>query len=152
MIVDPLATVITYLNSRQELACLAGRVAAKHKFGLGIELPGDTASDTWPLDSQALRIQAAAGASDISTGRQILDLIATCYGPSQQDAMTVYQSLVSVCRVTERTIIQLAEHRALLYFLVVATPPTLGFEVIGSDNGVDFAQCTLRTAVAECSV
>lgn len=152
MIVDPLATVIAYLNTRQELAFLDGRIAAKHKFGLGVELPGDTAPDAWPLDASALRVQAAVSTSDISTSRQTLSLTATCYGASQQDAMTVYQALVSACRATERTIVQLADRRALLYFLIVATPPILGLEVIGIDHGIDFAQCMLRTAIAECSV
>lgn len=149
MIPDPLAIVMAYLNHHPALALLDGRIAAKHKFALGAEA-ADTDGDSWLLGSQALRLQPLPGAANVTTRRQTLDMVATCYGASQASAMEVYRVLVSVSRTTERTLVATADGNVLLYFVSVISTPILGFESIGDAHGVDYAQITLRTAVAEC--
>ncbi len=146
MIPDPLAVVMAYLSTHPALALLAGRIAAKHKFAL------EDGGDVWALGSQALRVQPLPGPADTDFHRQTLDMAATCYGASQASAMEVYRALVTVSRTTERTLVAAADGTVLLYFALIVSTPVLGVELIGDVHGVDYAQFTLRTAIAECYV
>ena len=150
--IDPVATVITYLATTAPLRdVVAGRVAAKHKFAL----PGDrdgAAPDAWPVPSRALRVQAGGGTPDISTARHVLDLSVTAFGASQADAMAVVGALMTVIRAHERSRVVVATNAALLYTLTVVSPALFGFEPIGDQVGLDIVSLTLRAVVAECSI
>ena len=150
--IDPVATVIAHLAAAPAVAAVVGvRVAAKHKYGLGLS-DNDANPDTWPVGAQALRIQPASGTPDIDTPTQRLDLQATCFGESQARAMAVYRAVVTVCRETLRTRVPTADGDALLYYLVAVGAPVFGFEALGEQVGVDTVTLTLRTAVAECPI
>ena len=148
--IDPVATVIAHLAASPSVRAVVGvRVAAKHKYGLGLS-DNDANPDAWPVGAQALRIQPASGTPDLDTATQRLDLQATCFGESQARAMAVYRAVVATCRETQRTRVVTADGDALLYYLVAAGAPVFGFEPIGDQVGVDTVTLTLRTAVSEC--
>ncbi len=149
--IDPIATVIAYLIAAPELATLEGRIAAKHKFGM-VSDAGLPVDDRWTLGQQALRVQPVESDADSTTARHTLDLLATCYGASQQEAMAVALHLIAVCRRTGRTMVGTDAGMALLYYLLTAGAPTFGFESIGEAHGSDMVTLTLRTAIAECPV
>lgn len=149
--IDPIATVIIYLTTTPELVALEGRIAAKHKFGMTSDA-GVTTDDRWTLGQQALRIQPAGGEADIATPRATLDLTATCYGGSQQEAMAVALQLTAACRRAGRTMVVTDVGTALMYYVLVSSAPMFGFEPVGEANGSDMVTLTLRTAIAECPV
>lgn len=151
-IIDPVAVVLAYLADRQAIRAVCGdRVAAKHKYGLGLTA-ADVAPDTWPVGATALRVQPAGGIADQATSRQVTDLQLTCFGDSQAQAMQVYGAIVAVTRATQRTAVPTATGTGLLYYLVITTPPQFGFEPIGDQVGVDTVTVTAQAAVAECAL
>lgn len=150
--IDPIATVIAYLSAEPAVRAVVGsRLAAKHKYGLGLS-DNETNPDAWTPGQQALRIQPAGGTPDVDTATQRLDLVATCFGESQARAMEVYRGLITACRHTERTRVPTADGDALLYYLVAVGAPVFGFEPIGDQVGVDYVTVTLRCAVSECEL
>jgi len=151
-VIDPVATVITYLATTAPCSAVtAGRVAAKHKFALPTDRDG-AAPDAWPVPSRALRVQAGGGVPDISTARHVLDLSVTAFGASQADAMAVVNAVQAVIRAHERTRVVTPNGAALLYTLTVVSPALFGFEPIGDQVGLDIVSLTLRAVVAECPI
>ena len=149
MIADPLQTLLAYLASRTETATVtSGRIAAKHKFAL----PGPqnlTTPDSWPFPSRAIRVQTAGGTPDIHTRRWRIEAQAACFGPSQHDAMVVALAVLDIARTTPRTRVSLGATAALLYELLVVDSPTLGWEPLGEQIGIDTVTFTLRATIAE---
>lgn len=150
--IDPIATVIAFLaQSPPVYALTQGRVAAKHKYGLGLN--GDyVAPDAWVVGAQALRIQPGGGTPDINASVQRLDLLVTCFGESQARAMDVYRGVVTTCRGMVRSRVPTQAGDALLYTLNPVGAPAFGFEVLGEQIGVDMVTVTLRTSVSECPI
>jgi hypothetical protein len=149
-IIDPLAVVLAHMAAAPAIRAVCGeRVAAKHKYGLGLD-QHHGAPDAWPIDAPALRIQPSGGVADRDTARQVLDLQVTCFGPSQAEAMRVYGALVTVARATQRTRVETATGAGLLYYVVITVPPQFGFELIGDQVGMDVVTVTAQAAVSEC--
>lgn len=142
--IDPLATVIRHLLNNSNLANqVQGRIAAKHKFGMG----GATA---WPLPSKALTIQPdIGGRPDLYVGWQTPRLEARCYGASQDEAAQVYRLLMDITRGTSRAVAPTADGNALLYWLVPDSSPAFVFD---QELNIDLAIVFLRAAVAEEAV
>lgn len=152
-IIDPLAVVLAHVRQHPAVAALCGiRVAAKHKYGLGLAGDTDTAPDVWETAAPAIRIQVAGGTPDIDTRRQTVDLSVTCFGRSQVEAMEVYGAFMACCRETQRTRVATAAGNGLLYYLVTTVPPQFGFEPISEQIGIDTVTCTATAAIAECAI
>lgn len=114
--IDPLAAIITYLSSDVDLGVLiGGRIAAKHKFGMGTNDDGTLKG--WETPSQALQLSYAGGGSeDTTTARARIE--ARAYGASQEEASAVWRRLVTICDATPRTTVETGDGKALIYYLV----------------------------------
>lgn len=139
-LVDPVETVIEHLRSQADLNVLvAGRIAAKHKFG-------EAAGSDWDFGAQAMQVWLAGGRPRLDTPEQTITLEARCYGASQAEAWAVYGALVQVTRDTGRTRVQVSTGFALLYYLTIAQAGAFGQD---QDTGLDMVTCFLNAMVAE---
>lgn len=141
--INALTAIINHLESDADLVSLIGaRIAAKHKFGTGT-------ADAWTAPSKALTVAQSGGDPDVDTAVQRLRLEARCYGERQREASKVYNALVSITRPFERTVVETADGRALVYYLVMDSGPDFLYDI---DLEIDYIQAFLRTAVAEEAV
>src|SRR5512134_150892 len=111
MMIDALETVIAYLKSDADLNTLtAGRIAAKHKFG-----------DGWEIPSKALQVRYDGGTPDLYVEWQRPRLEVRCYAESQAEASKVYRRLVAISRSTNRARVATSDGFGLLYWLLPAS-------------------------------
>ena len=138
MPIDCLVAFIAYLGSDSDLNVLtAGRIAAKHKFGM-VEAGG------WPTPSKALQLSYDGGGTpDVNAGMERARLEARCYGPSQAEANQVYGRLLAQCETFQRTTVMTGDGLALLYYLV---PDTTGQYDRELDVNVDMVRVFLKAA------
>src|SRR5512134_2948102 len=92
MMIDALETVIAYLRTDADLNVLTdGRIAAKHKFG-----------DGWDIPSKAVQVRYDGGTPDLYVEWQRPRFEVRCYAESQAEAGKVYRQLVAISRSTNR--------------------------------------------------
>lgn len=147
--IDPLAAIISYLGSHADLNTLtAGRIAAKHKFGMGAN--DDSTLKGWETPSQAVQLSYSAGGTpDLYAGTSGIRLEARCYGASQEEASRVWNQIVAICDATPRTTTETGDGKALIYFLVPSDSPQLDRD---PDVNVDMVRGFLLTSVAKDAV
>ncbi len=134
--IDALETVIAYLAAHADLNLLTdGRVAAKHKFG-----------DGWNIPSKALQVRYDGGTPELDVQWQRPRLEARCYGESQAEASKVYRQLVAITRTLSRERVQTNEGFGLLHFLLPVSGPSM---LMDPDTGVDLVLFFLEAAVSE---
>jgi hypothetical protein len=139
--IDALEAIIGLL--RQEgtdlYALTEGRVAGRHKFG-----------DGWEIPCQALQVQYD-GADQVELYLQVqrprLEL--RCYGASPAEAAAVYHAVVAVTRGVNREMVDTRHGTALIYWLLMDSGPTM---MRDPDADVDMILSYARAAVAERDV
>jgi hypothetical protein len=83
--IDALEAVIAYLKTDADLNTLtAGRIAAKHKFG-----------DGWDIPIKALQVRYDGGTPDLYVEWQRPRLEVRCYAERQAETSKIYRQLVS---------------------------------------------------------
>lgn len=135
--IDPLEAALAYVRADADLhLVVAGQIAAQHQFG-----------DGWAIPSQALTLRLDGGpAPDLYTERHLVRLEARCWGGSQFQAGQVYRELVRITRATQRARAETGSGAALLYWLTLASGPSLLHD---PDTGLNLVLVFLDTAVAE---
>jgi hypothetical protein len=143
-VIDCLAAFITYLGTDADLNTqTAGRIAAKHKFGM-------VENSDWPTPSKALQlIYDGGGTPDVNAGMERARLEARCYGGSQAEANQVYHRLLAICESFQRCEVSTGDGKALLYYLV---PDTTGQHDRDIDVSVDMVRVFLKAAAHHESV
>ena len=113
--INPLEAVIQLAARDADLnAEIAGRVAARHKYGEG-----------WARGAQALRIGIEGGVPELDVRWQRLRLACWCYGGSPAQAMRTYLALADLCRRVERDVVDTGRGFALVYWLNAVSGPSL---------------------------
>lgn len=141
--INLLTAIMVYVGSDADLDTLiAGRLAAKHKFGTGT-------ADAWPKPSKALTLAQRVGDPDLYTNVQRQRLEARCYGERQREASKVADALVAMTRDFDRTVVTTGDGNALIYYLVADSGPDFLWD---ADLELDYVQLFIRTAVAEEAV
>jgi hypothetical protein len=143
-VIDCLSAFIAFLSSDADLNTqTAGRIAAKHKFGM-VEAGG------WPTPSKALQLTYDGGGTpDTYAGMERSRLEARCYGASQAEANQVYNRLLAICETFQRTTVSTGDGLALLYYLV---PDTTGQHDRDIDVSVDMVRVFVKAAAHHESV
>lgn len=144
--IDCLSAFITWLGSDADLNTqTAGRIAAKHKFGM-VESGG------WPTPAKALQLTYDGGGTpDVRAGMERARLEARCYGASQVEASAVYNRLIALCETFQRCTVSTGDGLALLYYLVPDTSGGHDREPLG-ESGIDMVRVFLQAAAHHESV
>jgi hypothetical protein len=144
--IDCLAAFIAFLGADADLNTqTAGRIAAKHKFGM-VEAGG------WPTPSKALQLTYDGGGTpDVNAGMERARLEARCYGGSQAEANQVYARLMAICEAFQRATVSTGDGTALLYYFVPDTSGQHDREPLG-DLGVDMVRVFVKAAAHHESV
>ena len=138
MIIDPLATVISYLQADAGLAALVGdRVAAKHRYG-----------EAWEKGDAGLMVRLDGGRPERYLPVHTVRLELRCYAASQVEAVGIYLALLETARATEREMVGPATDggTALLYWFLPASGPSLLYD---PDVGMDFCLAFFEAQVGE---
>jgi hypothetical protein len=148
-VIDLLTAFIVYLGSDADLNTLtSGRIAAKHKFGMGRDVAGTQIG--WPDGAQALQLSYAGGETpDLSGGMLKARLDTRCYGASQEEAAAVHNRLITIADAFQRTVVETGDGKALLYWLVLTDSPQFDRD---PDIGIDMVRTFLKAACAKETV
>jgi len=105
--IDALEALIEHLYRDADLnAVTAGRIAPRHKFG-----------DGWQIPCQALQVQYDGGAAELYVEWQRPRVEFRCYGGSFAEASAVYRALVDASRRAQRRVVEISAGKALVYWM-----------------------------------
>ncbi len=139
-IVDPLETVLVYLQGDYDLSDLTGgQIAAKHRYGE--EAPGG-----WAAGSTSLTVNLDGGRPELYAPVQDVRLEVIARAGSKAEAMAVLLRMQELSRATNRVRVMTSQGAALLYFLVPDSGSSLPYD---ADLGMDEALAFYRALVAE---
>lgn len=89
MVIDPLETIITWLESA--LTSVSGRVAAKHRYGEG-----------WTESQTGVSVHLDGGVPDLYVNVVTVRLELRIYASDQVSVVTIWRDLVGLSRTTKR--------------------------------------------------
>ena len=128
MIIDPLETVITWLEN--SLKSVAGRVASKHRYG---------PADGWKKSETGVTLHLDGGEPEIYAALAEPRLEIRIYADDQIKVVDVWRDLVALSRTQARFTVDTTKGKALVQnFIQQSSLSLLYDEVLGMDMGVVF--------------
>lgn len=145
--IDPLTVVVAHLEAQASLVALvSGQIASRHKFAL----PQAGRSWTVAPGMGALQIRYAPGGQvNLDNSVQTVRLEARCYGVSEEEAATVWRSVIGISRATIRASVATPDGTGLLYWLILDGSPEFG---IDPDVRINMVLANLRAQIHEDSL
>ena len=137
--IDPIEALIAAMAQDADLNALVdGQIAERYKFG-----------DGWDIPSKAIQVQLADGEPDVYCQWQRPRIEVRCYGATRPEAMAVYGAVVKFSRQTHREIVETSQGKALVYYFLMDSGPSL---LVEEDTGINFVLVYAKLAVAERDV
>ena len=111
--IDPLEAAIQFLLGRTELVDLEERIAPKHKYG-----------EEWLVNQTALVVILDDSNPNLYVQMHEARLEVWCLAATDEDAMDLWASLVSISRTKERTPVVTSKGIALVYSFTPESGPS----------------------------
>jgi len=134
MVIDPLETVITWLETA--LTGVSGRVAGKHRYGAG-----------WTESQTGVSVHLDGGSPELYAP------VATCrfelriYATDQPSITTVWRALMALSRTTKRFNVTTTNGSALVHYFKPVSGLSIPYdEVLRMDVGVVFFEAMIAEA------
>jgi hypothetical protein len=126
MVIDPLETVITWLEAA--LTGVSGRVASKHRYGAG-----------WSESQTGVSVHLDGGTPEIYAPVAMTRLEVRIYADDQVKVMDVYRALVALSRGSARFAVVTTKGSALVHYFLPVSGLSMPYdEVLRMDVGVVF--------------
>ncbi len=132
MIIDPLETIITWLETA--LTAVSGRVAGKHRYGSG-----------WTESQTCVSVHLNSGAPDLYVPVSTPRIEIRIYADDQVKVVSVWRDLIALSRNNERFTVAISGGKtALVHYIKPASNLSIPYdEALKMDVGVVFFDCMI---------
>jgi hypothetical protein len=140
VVVDPVETVIKFLEVNGAALGVGSRVAGKHRFG---------ADNAWTPGQKALMVQLDGGEDSNNVPLHQVRLELRIYAATPAQAMDVWKVLIPLARGVNREVVTTSSGSALLHALLQASGPSFAYD---DQVGCDFLMQFFTAIVGEDSL
>jgi hypothetical protein len=132
MIIDPLETIITWLETA--LTSASGRVAGKHRYG-----------EAWSETQTGVSVHLDGGSPDLYAAVAAPRFEIRIYADDQVKVVTVWRELIKLSRENERFLVAVSGPKnALVHYFKPASGLSIPYDqVLRMDVGVVFFECMI---------
>lgn len=131
MVIDPLETVITWLETA--LTSVSGRVAGKHRYGAG-----------WTETQTGVSVHLDGGTPELYAPVAVPRFEVRIYADDQVKLMDVYRALVALSRANGRLAVVTTKGTALVHYFLPASGLSMPYdETLRMDVGVCFFEAMI---------
>ncbi len=137
MVIDPLETIITWLEAA--LTGVSGRMAGKHRYGAG-----------WTEGQTGVSVHLDGGTPELYAPVANCRMELRIYAADQVKIVTVYRALIGLSRANARFVVTVSNGDALVHYFLPATGLSLIYDdVLRKDVGVVFFDALVSEAAVD---